>query len=62
MADAHPTMIDVPDQSGVQLNGPAIGDESVRVSWRFRLRLNLSLLVGAAIVLLSIALALTAPG
>ena len=33
MADAHPTVIDVPDQSGVQLNAPAIGDKSVR---RFR--------------------------
>jgi peptide/nickel transport system permease protein len=61
MADAHPTMIDVPDRSDVQLKVPAIGDESVRVSWRFRLRLNLSLVVGAAIVLLSIALALAAP-
>lgn len=61
MADAHPTTIDVPDQSDVQLNKPAIGDETVLVSWRFRLRLNLSLLIGAAIVLLSIALALAAP-
>ena len=58
MADAHPTVIDVPEQSGVQLNEPAIGDESVRFSWRFRLRLNLPLLFGAAIVLLSIGLTL----
>jgi peptide/nickel transport system permease protein len=61
MADAHPTVIDVPDQSGAQLNRPTIADESDLVSWRFRLRLNLPLLTGAAIVLLSIGLALTAP-
>jgi len=61
MADAHPTVIDVPDQSGVQLNRPTIADESDLVSWRFRLRLNLPLLIGAAVVLLSIGLALTAP-
>jgi peptide/nickel transport system permease protein len=58
MADAHPTMIDVPDQSGAQLNEPAIGDGS---SWRFRLRLNPSLMIGAAMVLLSVVLALAAP-
>jgi len=61
MADAHPTVIDVPDPSGMQLNSPAIVDESGLISGRFRLRLNLPLLIGAAIVLLSIALALTAP-
>jgi peptide/nickel transport system permease protein len=61
MFDAHPTVIDVPDQSGVQLNRPTIADESDLVSWRFRLRLNLPLLIGAAVVLLSIGLALTAP-
>jgi hypothetical protein len=61
MVDAHPTVIDVPDQSGVQLNRPTIADESDLVSWRFRLRLNLPLLIGAAVVLLSIGLALTAP-
>jgi peptide/nickel transport system permease protein len=61
MADAHPTVIDVPDQSGVQLNRPTIAAESDLVSRRFRLRLNLPLLIGAAIVLLSIGLALTAP-
>src|SRR5437773_9355833 len=61
MADAHPVMIDLPDRSGVRLNAPAIGDEFVVVSWRLRLRLNLPLLVGAAIVLLSIGLALAAP-
>ena len=61
MVDAHPTVIDVPDQSGVQLNRPTIADESDLVSWRFRLRLNLPLLIGAAVVLLSIGLALAAP-
>ena len=61
MVDAHPTVIDVPDQSGVQLNRPTIADESDLVSWRFRLRLNLPILIGAAVVLLSIGLALTAP-
>ena len=61
MVDAHPTVIDVPDQSGEQLNRPTIADESDLVSWRFRLRLNLPLLIGAAVVLLSIGLALTAP-
>jgi peptide/nickel transport system permease protein len=61
MADAHPTLIDVPDQSGVKLNAPAIGDKSVRVSWPFGLRLNLPLLMGAAMVLLSIGLTLAAP-
>jgi peptide/nickel transport system permease protein len=58
MADAHPTMIDVPDQADVQ---PAITEELVLVPWRFRLRLNLPLLIGAAMVLLSIGLALAAP-
>jgi len=58
MADAHPTMIDMPDRTDVQ---PAIGDRSVAVPWRFRLRLNLPLLIGAAMVLLSIGLALGAP-
>jgi peptide/nickel transport system permease protein len=61
MADAHPTVIDVPDQSGVQLNTPTIGDKSVRAFGPFGLRLNLPLLIGAAVVLLSIGLALAAP-
>jgi peptide/nickel transport system permease protein len=61
MADAHPTVVDVPDQSVSRLNEPAIGGESVPVSARFRLRLNPPLLIGAAMVLLSIALALAAP-
>jgi peptide/nickel transport system permease protein len=61
MADAHPTVIDVPEQSGVRLNEPAIGDKSVRVSGRFQLRLNLPLTIGAAMVLLSIGLTLAAP-
>ena len=61
MVDVHPTLIDVPDQSGVKLKEPAIGDESVRASGRFRLRLNLPLLIGAAMVLLSIGLTFAAP-
>ena len=61
MVDAHPTDIDVPGQSGVKLNAPAIGDESVRSSGRFQLRLNLPLLIGAAMVLLSIGLTFVAP-
>jgi peptide/nickel transport system permease protein len=61
MADAHPTVIDVPDQSGVPLNAPATGDKSASVSGPFGLRLNLPLVFGAAIVLLSIGLTLAAP-
>jgi len=61
MVDAHPTVIDVPDQSGVKLKEPAIGDKSVRSSGPFQLRLNLPLLIGAAMVLLSIGLTFAAP-
>ena len=61
MVDAHPTMIDAPNRSDVQMKNPAVGDEPVLVSGRFRFRLNLPLLIGAAIVLLSIGLALAAP-
>ena len=61
MADTHPTVIDVPDQPGVQLNEPAIGDKSVLVSGPFQLRLNLPLMIGAAMVLLSIGLTFAAP-
>ena len=61
MADAHPTVIDVPDQSGVKPNVPAIGDKFVRISGPFQLRLNLPLLIGAAMVLLSIGLTFAAP-
>ncbi|MGY2907930.1 ABC transporter permease [Bradyrhizobium sp. URHC0002] len=61
MADAHPTAIDVPDQSGVPLNAPAIGDKSASVSGPFGFRLNLPLLIGAAMVLLSIGFTLAAP-
>jgi len=59
MADA--TMIDAPEQSGVQSNEPAAGDELAGFSARSRLRLNPPLLIGAAMVLLSIALTLAAP-
>src|SRR5215475_7442096 len=58
MADAHPTMIDMPDRTDVQ---PAITEELVLVPWHFLPRLNLPLLMGAAMVLLSIGLALAAP-
>jgi peptide/nickel transport system permease protein len=61
MADVHPTMIDVSGRSGVRLNEPAAGDEPNVVSRRSRLRLNLPLVIGAAMVLLSIGLALGAP-
>jgi len=61
MADAHPTVIDVPDQSGVKPNVPAIGDKFVRISGPFQLRLNLPLLIGSAMVLLSIGLTFAAP-
>jgi len=61
MADAHPTMIGVPDRSGERPNAAATSDDAAPVSARFRLRLNLPLLIGAAMVLLSIGLALAAP-
>jgi len=61
MADAHPTMVEAPDQSGVPLIEPAVGNETVLVSRRSRLSLSLPLMVGAAMVLLSIGLALAAP-
>lgn len=59
MADA--TMIDAPEQAGTQANGPAAGEEPIRFSPRSRLRLNLPLLIGAAMVLLSIGLTFAAP-
>lgn len=59
MADA--TMIDTAERAGAQANGPAAGDEPARLSRRSRLRLNLPLLIGAAMVLLSIGLTIAAP-
>ena len=61
MADAHPTVVAVPDRLAVQPNEPAIADKSGLVSACFRLRLNLPLLIGAAMVLLSIGLTFAAP-
>jgi peptide/nickel transport system permease protein len=58
MVDA--TMIEAPERAGTQVNGPA-GEEPVRFSRRSRLRLNLPLLIGAAMVLLSIGLTFAAP-
>ena len=55
MVDAHPTMIDVPERPEVQAVAP------VRFFHRSRLRWNLPLVIGAAMVLLSLALALAAP-
>jgi len=61
MADAHPTMIDATSPSGLQLNEPAAADEAVFAFRRLRLRVNLPLLIGGAMVLLSVVLALAAP-
>lgn len=55
MVDAHPTMIDVPERPEVQAVAP------VRFFHRSRLRWNLPLVIGAAMVLLALALALAAP-
>jgi len=52
------TMIDAP---GAQAKEPAAGDEFARFSRRSRLRLNLPLLIGAAMVLLSFGLTFAAP-
>ena len=54
MVDALPTMIDVPER-------PQLQAAPVRFYHRARLRWNLPLVIGAAMVLLSIALALAAP-
>ena len=59
MADA--TMIDASEQAGARAKEPAAGDELARFSRRSRLRLNLPLLIGAAMVLLSIGLTFAAP-
>jgi peptide/nickel transport system permease protein len=59
MADA--TMIDASQRTDAQTCQPVAGNASVRPSWRLRLRLNLPLLIGAAMVLAAIGLALAAP-
>jgi peptide/nickel transport system permease protein len=59
MADA--TMNDAPARSTVQANEQPAGDELVRRSEGARIRLNLPLVIGASMVLLSIILTLAAP-
>lgn len=59
MADA--TMIDVPERASAQVNESAASDESAHFPRRARLRLNLPLLIGAAMVLLSFGLTFAAP-
>jgi peptide/nickel transport system permease protein len=61
MADAHPTMIDSADRPAVPADEPAAGEAGIRFLARSRLRWNLPLAIGAAMVLLSIVLALAAP-
>jgi peptide/nickel transport system permease protein len=59
MADA--TLNDAPGRSTVHLNEPLAGDELVQRSARARVRLNLPLAIGAAMVLLAVILTLAAP-
>lgn len=61
MADLRSTVLDTPSGPAVQRDDVAVGELSAIASERSRLRLNLPLVVGAAIVLLSMALALAAP-
>ncbi|KRR08952.1 hypothetical protein CQ12_08280 [Bradyrhizobium jicamae] len=61
MADAHPTLIDSADRPAVPADEPAANEGGIRFLARPRLRWNLPLAVGAAMVLLSIVLALAAP-
>jgi peptide/nickel transport system permease protein len=61
MADLRSTVLDAPGGRAVQPDDVAVGELSAIASERSRLRLNLPLVVGAAIVLLSMALALAAP-
>lgn len=60
MADAHQSVIDVTGQPTLQTDW-AMGGNTGLGSSRFRLRVNLPLVIGAGIVLLSVGLALTAP-
>ena len=59
MADA--TLNDAPGRSTVQANESLAGDELVQRSARARVRLNLPLAIGAAMVLLAVILTLAAP-
>jgi len=61
MADAYPTMIGPADRPAAPAEEPAAGESGVRLLARFRLRWNLPLAIGAAMVLLLIVLALAAP-
>src|SRR5579859_138773 len=61
MAEAQSTVIGAPDRTSAPLSGLADGEESAIPSRRLRLRLNPPLAVGAAMVLLSVGLALAAP-
>ncbi|HTV70075.1 MAG TPA: ABC transporter permease [Rhizobiaceae bacterium] len=61
MADLRSTVLDAPSGPAVQRDDVAVGELSAIAAERSRLRLNLPLVVGAAIVLLSMALALAAP-
>jgi len=61
MADAHSTMIDSADRPAVPADEPAADEGGIRFLAGSRLRWNLPLAIGAAMVLLSIVLALAAP-
>ena len=61
MADAHSTMIDSADRPAVPADEPAADEGGIRLLAGSRLRWNLPLAIGAAMVLLSIVLALAAP-
>ena len=61
MADAHPTMIGSADRPAVPADEPAADEGGIRFLAGSRLRWNLPLAIGAAMVLLAIVLALAAP-
>jgi len=61
MADAHPTMIESSDRPALPADEPAADEGGIRFLAGSRLRWNLPLAIGAAMVLLSIVLALAAP-
>ena len=61
MADAHPTMIGSADRPAVPADEPAADEGGIRFLAGSRLRWNPPLAIGAAMVLLSIVLALAAP-
>lgn len=61
MAEAQTTMIEALDQPAAQANGLADGEPSEIAFGGSRFRLNIPLAIGAAMVLLSVGLALAAP-